>query len=341
MNKKRNTISTGQYIFGILSFLLVWAFFAGNYFNEDYENYVDAFYMGIDRYADLKIEPLFALITHSFQKAGINDFFLFRSIIAFVFMIPYWYVLITKSDKAIWSIIIYIPLFLLNIVILRNFMAFSIAMIGMLFLYKGGKKNKLIFLAFLLIAEGIHNLMFVYLLLLLLDVDLKLLKRPILYFILCCIVGVLLSTFITETISNLETTKYSSSELGRSIRVILGVPLLINYLFMKYVYKNSTESPNENIKKFERGVLRTNLIMIAVVCFFTININSSRLNMNLFVLNSVFIANRLLRHKRDCGIMIPLSFFVIGLQWYYMCAFVLGIQFEELFKYNYFFNFGF
>lgn len=337
-NYRKHPIAAGQLIATILSFVLVWAFFSGNYFNEDYYNYVYAFEQGLDRFTDLNIEPVFALITHSFQQAGINDFYTFRSIIAFVFMLPFWYVLYSKSDKPLWSIIIYVPLFLLNIVILRNFMAFSIVLIGMLFLFKGGGKNKILFVFFLLFAEGIHNLMFIYLILLFIDLDIKILKKPFLYFAIVCILGVLTSAFISETIESLNTTKYSLSGIGRNIRVVLGIPILINYLILNYIYNNSKESGEVDVRKFEQCVLRVNYLMMAVVCFFPININASRLYLNLLVLNSVFISNRLLRHKKNAGVLIPFSFLYIFVQWYYMSAMVLGIQFDELFKYNYFIN---
>lgn len=331
----KNKNSAANYIFPLISFIVVWLFFSGNFYNEDYENYVYAFNLGLDRWDDLRIEPLFAYICHWGQKAGITDFQTFKSIIAFIFMIPYWLILIKLSEKPSLSIFIYIPLFLINIVILRNFMAFAILSVGVLFLCQGGKKNLFIFLFFLLISEGIHNLMFIYLIFLLIEKDYKILNKPVLFFALACIMAIILSNYISESITNLDTSKYSVGQ-GRGYRVILGIPLLLNYILLKYLYKNSYESSSEYIQKFEKSILKINFLIMAIVCFYTINFSTQRLANNLLLFVSVFIANRLIRRNKKNQLLVPLFICYIIFLWWYLCFQSLGIQFEQIFKFNYF-----
>lgn len=333
-----SSISNKNYVIPFLSFLLVWLFFSGNFYNEDYDNYVYAFNAGLDRWEDLNIEPVFAFISSLAQDFGITDYFDFKSLIAFVFMLPYWYILTAKSDRPALSIFIYIPLFLINVVILRNFMAFAAMSISLLFLYKGGKKNVIFFLLFFLLSEGIHNLMFIYLIFLCRDYIKY--DKPFLFFGIVCLGAFILMPFVSETIVNLDTTKYSIG-IGKEYRVILGIPLLINYLLLRFLYNNSRESECDDIKSFEIFILKINFIIMAIVCFYTININTQRLANNLFVFNSVFIANRLIRRNKRNTIILPVFIFYIIFLWWYMCYMALGIQLEQIFKYNYFIQYLF
>ncbi len=336
--KTYSRIYSKNYIIPFLSFLLVWLLFSGNFYNEDYDNYVYAFNLGLERWENLNIEPIFAFITSWAQDLGIADYLEFKSWIAFIFMLPYWYILTAKSDRPALSIFIYIPLFLVNVVILRNFMAFAVMSISFLFLYKGGKKNLIFFFMFFLFAEGIHNLMFIYLIFLCKDY-IKF-DRPIVYFGIACLAAYALMPFVSETISNLDTTKYSIG-VGKEYRVILGIPLLVNYLLLRFLYNNSKESGCDDIKSLEKFILEINFIIMAIVCFYTINFNTQRLANNLFVFNSVFIANRLLRRNKKNTLILPVFIIYILFLWWYMCYMSLGLQFDQIFQYNYFIQYLF
>lgn len=331
-------ISIPELLFSVFTFLLMWMFFSGNYYNEDYDNYVYAFNKGLDRFEDIGIEPLFAYLCHWADQYGIRDYDTFKSIVAFVFMIPYWYILTSKSEKPAISILIYMPLFLIYVVILRNFMAWGLLSIGVLFLAKGGKKNYWIFLLALILAEGIHNLMFLYLLLLALPIDLKIFNKPIMFFALICLLGGLMGTFISETISNLDTTKYSAMAGPRAIRVLLGVPLLLNYLFLRYVKNNSYDSNDACVEMFENNILKMNFLMMSITCFFPINFSALRLANNLLLFDSVYLTNRLTRRKHIQKGLLLYSVIYVGGLWYYVCNYSLGIQFQEIFVFNHLIN---
>ena len=147
-----------------------------------------------------------------------------------------------------------------------------------------------------------------------------------------------MGTFITETISNLDTTKYSSIAGPRAIRVILGVPLLVNYLFLRYIKRNSFDSSDEHVIIFENNILKMNFIMMSITCFFPINFSALRLANNLLLFDTVYLTNRLSRRdKSRLDIVLYSVFYILGL-WYYVCNYSLGIQFQEIFVFNHFIN---
>lgn len=331
--------SIGRTLFWLFSFLLIWAVFAGNFNNGDFIHYENEFENGsLDRLEELGgIEPLYSYLI-IFLKSIYNfrDYVEYHAVISFIFMIPYWYTIRKWSTNSTVTILFFAPIFLLQAIIVRNFMAFAIMSLAIPLLANPKKKNLILFGLLLLIAEGFHNMMFVYLICYLSLSNLKIFKSPIMFFIVCVIVG-LLAGGVLYTFMTTSTAKYNDIDDNgyNFLRMVFGVPLLLNYFILRYIKKNTKDSDDTEIAKFEDLILKLNLIFIALTALFAVSVVASRLFVNLLLFNMIFVTNRLMRKGKKGG-AVPVSLVYVGWWIYYVLIITLSVQLEDLFKYNYF-----
>lgn len=333
MTKKLNI---GQLLFLLFSFFIMWEIFAGNFYNDDYYYYESEFDAGdLDRLEELNIEPLYTyLIYYSKQIFNFKDYVDYKAFIAFFFMIPYWYTIAKWSEKPSWTALVFAPIFLLQIIIVRNFMAFAIMSLAIPLLAnkKHKKKSMIIFGLMLLIAEGFHNMMFVYLLCYLSLLDWKLFKQPVKYFCLCAVVGLLLGGFLFTLFIN-SSAKYTDGDGYNTLRMVFGLALVVNYYVLNYIKKHTYDSKNNTIAEFEDYILKLNLIFIGLTVVFVVSIVAARLYINLLLFNIIFVINRLSR-KGKRGSVVPISLGYMAFWIYYVVVVTISVQLEEIFIYN-------
>ena len=338
------SLRISRYMFLIISFLFMWGIYSGNYDNGDFIYYEQDFSFGIERFEDLHIEPLFALLNDWGKNyLGCSSYLEFKTIFSFVFMIPYWYTINKWSESAALTLCFFIPIFLLQVIIVRNFIGFSIVQLALPLLIQPSRKNLILFAGVVLIAQGVHNMMFMYLLAYLSIFKLKIFNSPFKYFIMCLLGGVIMGGILMDQLAAINTSKYNGViDLGTNVlRMAIGVFLIINYYVLRYIKNTTIDSANERVCLFENFVLRLNLIFMALIVTFVMSMVSSRIFINLLLLNMIFVANRLYRsYKTDnqfCIMTIPYVCFWI---WYVVFIVISG-QLDDVIGSNYFVNYLF
>lgn len=334
-----STFSLGRYIFLAFTFLLFWGVFAGNYDNGDFIYYDIDYDSGKDRFEELKIEPLFAYINIMAQKYfECKTYWDFKVYFSFAFMIPYWYTINKWSESSTLTLLFFLPLFLLQIVIIRNFMAFAVVQLVIPLLIKPNKTNLLIFLSGVLLAQGIHNMMFLYLLALLALFHFRVFDRPLVFILLCFLIGAMVGQLLFSFMSSLAISKYGTmEETGLNfLRMLFGVFLLPNYICLAYIKKRTPESKDSRVEKFESLILKLNLVFMLLIVIFVISVVASRIFINLLLFNMIFVANRTCRYFRTTHrILWPAVPYVAFWIWYITFG-VVAPHAERLFFSNYF-----
>lgn len=334
----KDKINIGQLLFLIFSFFVMWGMFAGNFYNDDYFYYESEFDAGdFSRLEELNIEPLYTyLIYYTKLLFNFKDYVEFKAVISFFFMIPYWYTIARWSEKPSWTVLVFAPIFLLQIIIVRNFLGFAIMSLAIPLLSDPRRKNLILFFILILVAEGFHNMMFVYLLCYLSVIDIKLFKRPVMYYAVCVAIGVLLGGFAYSFWTG-ASSKYNdiNDEGINYLRMVFGVLLLVNYYVLKYIKTHTRDSNNSNVARFEEYILRLNVIFIGLTIVFAVSVVAIRLFVNLLLFNTIFVVNRLSR-KEKTGPAVPVSLGYLAFWIYYVVVITLSVQLEEVFKYNYF-----
>lgn len=330
--------SIGHTLFWLLSFFFVWAIFAGNFDNGDYYYYESEFEAGdLDRLETLGIEPLYTyLIIFLKSIHKFSGYVEFHAVISFIFMIPYWYTIRKWSQNSTITILFFAPVFLLQAIIVRNFIGFSIISLAIPLLANPKKKNLILFGLLVLFAEGFHNMMFIYLMCYLSLVDWKVFKRPNRYFAICLVIGFFAGGLLYGLLSS-SSAKYNDVDDNgfNYLRMVFGVVLLINYYVLKFIKQHTSESNNKNLVQFENLILKLNLVFIGLTVVFVVSVVAARIFVNLLLFNFIFVTNRLIRPGKTGGVL-PISILYFGWWIYYVVFITISVQLQDLFLYNYF-----
>lgn len=310
--KPKSQIST------IALFLFMWLLMGWNTGNPDFENYLIRF----NRFSNLAglilagiTDPGFSIINIFFNSLGF-DFYQSRIIISFI-CLYFVYSTIQKYSlyPAFVSVFYFVFIFALDVTQFRNFVAYSIVIFAIRFLFQKGSKGIIIFSALILIASSIHSACLFYLILVLSrsKINLKIIL------ILLVIVFLVKSVFYKYYALTLDTDKLTDRyQQGISIIALLSVILVqaLNAVYIN-IYKPfvlnksiTTTTYNYRLKKklVPIGDYYTNiddilelsnsniipiisLLLLLLIPFYVDNMTYSRIFRNIVILNFIYLSN--------------------------------------------------
>lgn len=239
-----------------LIFFVMWVFYAFNYGNGDYLTY-KTFYE--NRTFDMwGVEVLFGFLAHSFKELQLSyaDFQVAVASITLLLLFRF----IREVRKPITILLIFFVFFFpLDYVLMRNFLAFTIILQGVLLKLNDGKNSTLGYIFFVLIATLIHQSSILYLIFAFSFST----RRVRLDIFLCAFIlfglayAVMRGIFIYTGLHALRFEMYSGTVFMFLVNVIIYVS---NFILVKF-FLAFTFLGGERINKYKSTLFNINLML--------------------------------------------------------------------------------
>jgi hypothetical protein len=296
----------------------MWSLMGWNTGNPDFENYQSVF----NRSSNLaglilagSTDLGFSLINIFFESLGF-DFYQSRIIISFICL----YLVYSTIRKyslypAFVSVSYFLFIFVLDVTQFRNFVAYSIVIFAIRFLFQKGSKGIITFSVLTLIASSIHSACLFYLILVLsrFKVNLKIiliflviafLSKSVLYEYYSLIFGsdklinryqqgisiiALSSIIIVQSLNAFYINIYKPFVLDKSINTTIN-----NFRFKKKLMPIADYYHNINdILKFTNSnvIPIISLFLLLLIPFYADNMTYSRIFRNIVILNFIYLSN--------------------------------------------------
>lgn len=282
-------------LIAILIFGLMWVFFGWNYWNGDYDMY-EAMYKDLFEIIDIfKYEGGYDALMLLSNLIGF-DFQEFLIIVsAFILLSLLRFLLIFSKFPAIVAFFFMFAFFPLQFVLLRNFLAFSILLLGLIPLLKDSRYKYLKYIFAVLVASTIHISSFFYLLFLPAFFKKKFTTKSIYILVLISLALFVISqSFITSLIDLSPKDRNSAYNTGISQFLIYSFIQIINLYFVNHFLKgkNKTDSIDDKSYIINNKIIYINIIMLfLIVVYFKFGI-FIRILINFSFVNMVFIINK-------------------------------------------------
>lgn len=322
-----------------ISFLFIWLLIAGNTNNPDMLSYEYIYYTD-----NSNIEPAFKLLIDFFRSFGLEyNFFVASISVICLLLIFSSFKKYTKNLNFVIFLYMIYP-FILDVIQFRNFICVSILVFSLQFLLKNDLQNKVIFAILIILAGLFHNLYFLYLVLLLINLQNKnLLIKLIIALTLVFSIIIFLNgnkiPFLYQIlpISVEKFDSYFTARLRFGFIVIWFFNLSYIYLLgysKKQVIKNTNSYNFDVTKKYINLVFWINIVTIVFFPLYMVNINFYRLFRNISLINySVYaITVDKIMENRGKGYSLLKYVFIIILGILILFYYDVGSNFDYIFK---------
>ena len=193
------TTTRSRYLSIILSvpvFLLMWVLYGWNTWNGDREGY-ELYYNTRVTLASWGKEVGYGYLNILANQSGISfgHFQIALSLVTLLFVYRY---VLKKAVAPVASMLAYfVCFFALDLVLMRNFLAFAICLQAILFLYEGGWRGRVVYVLLIMLATSIHQSSLIYMVFVVMPLGRALpLMRFLLFFCTCIATYVMVRYFV-------------------------------------------------------------------------------------------------------------------------------------------------
>lgn len=280
-------------LFLIFFFVFMWVLFGWNYSNADLPMYKRLYSTPINDLVFIKFEGGYSFLMYCSKYVGLTfqQFLIVTSGVVLLFILRFFYIF--SYLPAILSVCFFWCFFPLEFVILRNFIAFSIVLQGLICVLREEKYYHLKFVFCVLVASTIHVSSLLYLLFLLAfnREELKI-KHIVLSVIILLLVTVLSHDLIYELLSLYSIGKVNFYSTSLKLFLFYSAIQVINLFTIKYFF-GLKENPGSETTIWRNTVLvNINIIMLLlIVVYFELAV-FVRILFNMSIVNLVFITNK-------------------------------------------------
>lgn len=275
-----------KYLF-VWIFAIAWLMIAGNYANPDYEAYETRYDIGLG----ILLEPGFGFLCDFFKYLG-YDYFGFKAFVSFICLYMVFYSIRKLSlNISLGATLFILYPFIIDITQFRNFIAYSIVVFGIPFLYERTRKGAIKYCATVIVASLFHTSVFFYILFLLARKKINRWHIGI---------GIILIAIIKVSIYNAFQTQFDTDKLG-----IYDKPSIIGALFLAFlvimnaivvwrIYMQRKKTIGSDLSHlFQDSIIWPNisLLLLLLIPLFFDNATFTRLFRNMIFLNFIYIAN--------------------------------------------------
>jgi hypothetical protein len=317
--------------------------FGWNYWNGDYDAYENLYKNSFIEFAAGGYEWGYTGVMMLISMYG-YDFQQFFIIMAFISLLLFFNFCIRFSQyPALFSCCFFICFFPLDYVLLRNFIAFTIVLQGLIFVINNHKYRIGFFIFFVLIASLFHSTSIFYLCLLYCfkkeHVDIAMIF--LLIFIVTLIFSQVGSVILNKIVgtSNGRIDLYDSSLLRFFYNSFIQI---INLFIIKYFYKVSKKDicTSDVHKRFNRIIMNINIILLFLIPLYYIFAIAERLFRNIAIINVIVMINILMqcssRYRKK--ILITLLFCYLMYFYFWFIHPYYEDTVHSLYKYNLLFD---
>lgn len=319
-------------------FVLMWLLFGWNYWNGDYDAYEKLYNFPIIELDTNKYEWGYAGLMFLFNKLGFEfqDFFIAISFISlfllFNFVVRY------SIYPALFSVLFFFVYFPLNYVLLRNFVAFTIVLQGLIFIINDHKYKVVIFLLFVFVASFFHGTSLFYLCLI---ICLYKKRINIVFTSFVVFFITLIYIYFGSYITNVFFESSGRGEIYESsfnVFVVNTFLQIINLLVIKYFYDTSLTLKCKSVMKnsFDTVIMNVNILLLFVIPLYYSYSIAIRLFWNISFVNVIFMTNIYIccnEYKRKIVLLLFIVFYLLFFFMYMIAPFIDDTLFS-LYRYN-------
>lgn len=290
-------------IIALLFFGLMWVLFGWNYDNADLGMYKEMYIVPIADLDFFKYEGGYNFLIYCCRFIGMNFEQFHIAIAAFVLFFLFRFFQSFSYFPALLAGCFFWIFFPLQFVIFRNFIAFSIMLLGLIPVLKNEKYCNEKYVFFVLLAATIHisSLFYLFFLLAFKNTELKI--RTISYWV----VGTLMVIFITHQyifsgLAILNKTKAVFYQTSLLLFVSYSLVQILNLYVIKYFlsFDNAEEGMlGLDNSRMNSVILNVNILMLFLIPVYYELAVFVRILLNFSIVNIVFIINKSFLHKEE------------------------------------------
>jgi hypothetical protein len=278
----------------VLFALFIWVLFGWNYSNGDYEGYEEKYNTSFLLLLNTSYEIGFNLLCVGSNLIGLSfpQFLIIISGITLLLLLRF--ILRYSIYPALVIVLFFWVFFPLDYVLLRNFLAFSIVLQGLICVIDDVDYKYVKFIFLILLASTIHSSSFIYLILLLAFYFKTQIK--FLYVVLLVLLGIVFYKIIGQAILanvlNVSGGRGDYYQTNLITFISLLILQLVGTIFIIYLYfLLKIESLSTSLARFYLIFLNINVVIFLItVLYFDYSI-FIRLYRNIAIVNCVFITN--------------------------------------------------
>ncbi len=319
-------------------FTFMWLLFGWNYWNGDYVAYESLYNLS-------KIELIlsghefgYTALMYLFNYLGFTfqEFFIVISFISLVLLFNF--IIRYTNYPAFFSIVFFYCFFPLDYVLLRNFLAFTIVLQGLILVINHHKYANILFIIFVLIASLFHKTALFYFILIFCFKEKKI--NTLFVFVLVFIATVfnLLFGNIIVNIIFESSNRIDSYNSSVPTFIIYSFLQIVNFFIIRYFHITSLKCSTllEKQKIFNTILMNINILLLFIIPLY-LNIGIAiRLFWNFSLINIILMINTYIQCKSSAVKMNLLAVFIIYILYSFL-MFILPVIDDTLFslyKYN-------
>lgn len=312
-------------ILSTLLFMIMWGLFGWNFWNADFLMYVGMYNIPVSKLDFFGYEGGYNFLIFCCKSIGLN-FQQFHILIATIVLFLVFRFFNTFSKLPAFSTACFFWVFFpLQFVILRNFIAFSIVLQGLISVLKNEKYSKEKYIFFVLLASTIHISSLFYFVFVFAFRKSEIKIKTISFWIVGLVILTILSyNFVFSIISLVNLRKALFYRTSLTLFLAYSVIQILNLFVVKYFLNyNSDSNSNGDVLNSRRNniILNINILMLFLIPIYYELAVFIRILLNMSIVNIVFITNKsfLIESKR-----FPKFLFVIYLSfWFFSFIFLV------------------
>lgn len=319
----------------VIILFYIWLLWGWNYWNGDYEAYERKYNFFLTNVLDSNYEIGYSALMILSNQFGL-DFQQFFQVVSLLIIICWGrFILFFSKTPALYSIILLFVFFPLDYVLLRNTLAFSIVLQGLLSIMKNAKYKYIKYILCVLLASTIHSSALFYLSLIIAFKFKRINKLHVVF-------GVIFTLLIAILYKGILLNYLGDNSEGRAVAyshtimafLYFSVIQILNYIIIHVCYKRMNNLEGGIYNMF----IRVNLILLfLIVLYFVLSI-TVRLFRNIAIVNTLLMLNICSCYfKNIIKYKILLLLYIITLFLMFILP-VIDDTLLSLYKYNLLFN---
>lgn len=302
----------------LVLFVFMWLLFGWNYSNADRGMYTRMYDVPISEMIFSKFEGGYNFLMFCSKSLGLGfqEFLIVISGMVLLSLFRFFYIF--SSMPAFLAVCFFWFFFPLEYVILRNFIAFSIVLQGLISAFRNEKYYREKFVLCVLLASTIHISSLMYLIFLLAFKENEIKIKTIVFWIIGLFTIVLVShDLIFRILSIYSKDKVIFYTTSLSLFLFYSSIQIANLWIVKYFLKSDDVNGTTIDKRLNVMIVNINIVMLLLTVVYYEMAVFVRILLNMSIVNLVFITNKsILFGKKKIPKILFLSYLFFGFFWF-------------------------
>lgn len=274
-------------------FVLMWVLFGWNYFNADYPMYKNMYSIPTSELDFFSYEGGYKFLIFCCKSIGLNFHQFYVLVSALLLLLVFRFFYIFSCLPAFLTVCFFWFFFPLQFVLLRNFLAFSIILQGLIPVFRNENYSKIKYVFFVLLASTIHISSLFYLVFLIGFRTSEIKIKTISLWVLGVLLVLFLShNYIFSFLSLIHEEKTLFYRTSLTLFLAYSFIQILNLFVINYFLKLDNRLGEEENARANTIVLNINILMLFLIPVYYEMAVFVRILLNFSIVNIVFITNK-------------------------------------------------